>query len=76
MDRYQIRVAGHLDQRRARFLDCEELRLLPGGGSLLIVAAADQAALYGLLARLRDAGLGLIAVECTPMSKEDPNDAD
>jgi hypothetical protein len=63
MDRYEIRVAGHLDQRRAGFLGCEELRLLPGGDSLLAFAAVDQAALYGLLARLRDAGLGLIAVE-------------
>jgi hypothetical protein len=63
MDRYEIRVAGHLDQRRACFLGCEELRLLPDGDSLLVVAAVDQAALYGLLTRLRDAGLGLIAVE-------------
>jgi hypothetical protein len=76
MDRYEIRVAGHLDQRRAQFLGCEELRLLLGGDSLLIFAAADQAALYGLLARLRDAGLGLVAVERTPMSKEDSDAAD
>jgi hypothetical protein len=75
MDRYEIRVAGHLDQRHARFLGCDDLLLLPGGGSLLVLAAADQAALYGLLARLRDAGLGLIAVERTPMSKEDSDDA-
>lgn len=63
MNRYEIRVAGHLDQRRARFLGCEELRLLPGGDSLLIFAAVDQAALYGLMTRLRDAGLGLIAAQ-------------
>jgi hypothetical protein len=63
MNRYEIRVAGHLDQRRARFLGCEELRLLPNGDSLLIFAAVDQAALYGLMTRLRDAGLGLIAAE-------------
>ena len=68
MDRYEIRVAGHLDQRRARFLGCEELRLLPDGDSLLIFAAVDQAALYGLLTRLRDAGLGLIAAERMPES--------
>jgi hypothetical protein len=76
MDRYEIRVAGHLGGRRAQFLGCEELRLLPGGDSLLIFAAADQAALYGLVARLRDAGLGLIAVERTPMPKEDSDAAD
>ena len=68
MDRYEIRVAGHLDQRRARLLDCEELRLLPEGDSLLVFAAVDQAALYGLLTRLRDAGLELVVAERMPAS--------
>jgi hypothetical protein len=63
MDRYEIRVAGHLDQRRVRALGCEELRLLPGGTSVLVFRAADQAALYGLMTRLRDAGLELVAAE-------------
>lgn len=63
MDRYEIRVAGHLSRRRAQALGCDELRLLPGGDSLLRFAAVDQAALYGLLARLRDAGLELLAAE-------------
>lgn len=66
MERYEIRVAGRLGERRARALACEELRLLPGGGSLLVFAAVDQAALYGLLARLRDAGLELESVERAP----------
>ena len=70
MDRYEIRVAGHLDQRRARFLGCEGLRPLPGGDSLLIYESVDQAALYGLLTRLRDAGLGLVAAERMPASAE------
>lgn len=63
MDRYEIRVAGHLTERRARSLGCEALRLLPDGDSQLTFAAVDQAALYGLLTRLRDAGLGLVAAE-------------
>ena len=74
MDRYEIRVAGHLDQRRAHALGCEELRLLPGGDSLLVFAAVDQAALYGLLTRLRDAGLELIAAERVPAPAESVND--
>jgi hypothetical protein len=74
MDHYEIRVTGHLDQRRARFLGCEELRLLPDGGSLLIFVAVDQAALYGLLTRLRDAGLELVAAERMPASRESMND--
>lgn len=70
MDRYEIRVTGHLDERRARSLGCEELRLLPGGTSLLAFRAADQAALYGLLARLRDAGLGLVSAEVVRTAAE------
>jgi hypothetical protein len=69
MNRYEIRVAGHLDQRRVASLGCEELRLLADGDSLLIFAAVDQAALYGLLTRLRDAGLGLIAAERLPAAE-------
>jgi hypothetical protein len=61
MDHYEIQVVGHLDQRRAHALGCELLRLLPDGRSVLTFAAVDQAALYGLLARLRDAGLELVA---------------
>ncbi len=68
MDRYEIRVAGHLSQRRADSFGCEELRLLPGGDSLLIFRAVDQAALYGLLTRLRDAGLELVAAERTALT--------
>ena len=73
MNRYEIRVAGHLDRRRAQALGCEEVRLLPGGGSLLVFAAVDQAALYGLLTRLRDAGLELIAAERVPVSVAQTN---
>jgi hypothetical protein len=69
MDRYEIRVAGHLDRRRASSLGCDELRLLPGGESLLVFCAVDQAALYGLLTRLRDAGLRLVAAQRVPAAQ-------
>lgn len=71
MDRYEIRVAGHLSERRAHALGCDDLRLLPDGDSLLTFAAVDQAALYGLLARLRDAGLELLAAERVPGQAKD-----
>jgi hypothetical protein len=63
MNRYEIRVVGHLDARRARALGCRECRWLPDGESILTADTLDQAATYGLLARIRDAGLELIAVE-------------
>ena len=70
MDRYEIRVAGHIDKRRADALGCDELRLLPDGGSQLVFVAVDQAALYGLITRLRDAGIELVAVRRVDMSTE------
>ena len=70
MDHYEIRVAAHIDQRRARSLGCDQLRPLPDGDSILVFEAVDQAALYGLLTRLRDAGLGLVAVERMPVLAE------
>ena len=66
MDQYEIQVVGHLDQRRARALGCEQLRLLPSRVSVLTFAAVDQAALFGLLGRLRDAGLELVAAGRIP----------
>ncbi len=79
MEHYEIEVVGHLDRRRARALGCELRRLLPGGRSVLRFAAPDQAALYGLLARLRDAGLELVAAGriAGPVSSEGgPHGAD
>lgn len=61
MERYEIRIAGPIGKRRAAALGCE----LEKGGmdtSVLGFEATDQAALYGLLSRLRDAGFALVAV--------------
>jgi hypothetical protein len=66
MERYEIRVTGHIGQRRANALECESVRLLPDGHSLLVFTAVDQSALYGLLGRLRDAGLELVSVDRAP----------
>lgn len=66
MNRYTIRVVGHVDVRRARALGCEECHWLPEGDSVLVFASVDQAATYGLLSRLRDAGLELVTVDRVP----------
>jgi hypothetical protein len=70
VDIYEIRVAGHLSRRMAQAFGCGGLRLLPDGSSMLTFAAADQAALYGLLTRLRDAGLELLAAQRVPAPTE------
>jgi hypothetical protein len=70
MDTFELRVAGHLSRRRAQDLGCGGLQLRRDGSSMLTFAAADQAALHGLLTRLRDAGLELLAVERVPVPTE------
>ncbi len=62
MLRYEIRVRGHLDLRRARGLGAQACRWLPEGESVLPFDVPDQAALYSLFARLRDSGLELVAL--------------
>ena len=63
---YEIRRAGHLDARRAARFDGLALRLEPDGTSVLSGPIADQAALHGLLQRVRDLGIPLVSV--TPIS--------
>ena len=60
---YQIRVQGHLDQSWSAWFDNLTIQHDPDGGTTLAGLVADQAALYGLLTRLRDAGLELVAAE-------------
>ena len=60
---YEIRVKGILDGRwTARF---EDLQISCDGEETVICSpVADQAALHGLLTKVRDLGLFLISVRC------------
>ncbi len=60
--RYAIRVGGHLDTRWSASLDGARLTHEPDGTTSIDCPATDQAALHGLLGRIRDAGLSLISV--------------
>jgi hypothetical protein len=60
--RYEIRVQGHLEPRWAARFDGMTLTTEVGGITCIHGTVADQAALHGLLAKLRDVGLPLISV--------------
>jgi hypothetical protein len=61
--RYEITVEANLGRRRwSRWFDGMELRAAEDGTTVLSGVVADQAALHGLLAKVRDLGLPLIAV--------------
>jgi hypothetical protein len=59
---YQFRVQGHLEPRRARWFNDMTLALSENGESVLTGPVADQAALHGLLKKVRDLGLPLLSV--------------
>jgi hypothetical protein len=59
---YEIRVRGHLDHRWADRLGVPSLTHESDGTTILRGIADDQAALHGLLQRIRDLGLPLISV--------------
>ena len=59
---YEIRMEGHLSISWSEMFDGMQITLTPDGETILSGAVADQAALHGLLARIRDLNLTLISV--------------
>jgi hypothetical protein len=62
---YQIRLQGHLDDRWSAWLDNLTVVHEDDGTTLLRGTLTDQAALYGVLIKIRDLGLLLLSVEQT-----------
>lgn len=67
---YQIRVKGRLDQNWSSWFDNMALTF-ENGLTTISGTVADQAALHGLLAKIRDLGLTLIEVRQIAPGKED-----
>ena len=63
-ERYEIRLKGHLDARWAARFDGLSLSHDIDGTTVLDGPVADQAALHGLLQKIRDIGLPLVSVIC------------
>ena len=69
--RYQIRVQGHLRPEWAEWFDDMTITHEANGTTTLSGPVADQAALHGLLIKVRDLGLELIVV-----NRVEPDQAD
>ena len=60
--RYEIRLKGHLETRWVAWFDGLTLTHQSDGTTVIHGHVADQAALHGLLQKVRDAGLPLVSV--------------
>ncbi len=69
-DYYKIRVKGHLEKHWETWFDGMTLTAKPIGETLLSGLVRDQAALHGVIDRIRDLGLPLLSVRRV----EPPND--
>ena len=70
---YEIRLKGQLNARWADWFDGMTIRLDNNGDTLLSGPVVDQAALHGLLKKVRDVGLTLLSVNTVrPEGTENP----
>jgi hypothetical protein len=68
---YEIRLKGHLDSRWAAWFDGLSLTHDSDGTTVISGPVLDQAALHGLLQRVRDVGIPLVSV-----AQIDPDEPD
>ena len=73
-DFYQIRVKGHLDDKWSDWFEGLVITLEANGETLLSGPVADQAALYGLLKKVRNLGLTLLSVNRVEPNVGSPSD--
>ena len=59
---YQIRIKGHLGTQRMDWFEGLTITLEEDGNTLLTGSLIDQAALHGVLKKIRDLGLPLVSV--------------
>ena len=72
---YQIRIEGHLGHQWTDWLGDVTIRLEDNGETLITGPVVDQAALYGLLRKVRDLGMPLLSVVRLKPGQPDPPDA-
>jgi len=65
---YEIRIKGHLDDRWAEWLEGLTFMQASDGTTLLEGLLPDQAALHGVLNKIRDLDLPIISVQLSEPS--------
>jgi hypothetical protein len=68
---YEIRIEGHLENRWANWFEGLTITALDNGETLLTGPVVDQAALHGVLRKVRDLGMPLLLVTRVRPSQAD-----
>ncbi len=68
---YEIRIKGHLDDKWVDWFDGLSITREDNGETLLRGLVVDQAALHGLLRRVRDLGMPLLSITYAAPSQAD-----
>jgi len=71
---YQIRLQGHLGRQWADWFQGLTITLEDNGDTVLTGAVVDQAALHGLLRKIRDLGILLLSVNRVELGQADAPD--
>jgi hypothetical protein len=71
---YQIRIKGHLGRQWTGWFGGLVITLEEDGDTLLTGPVVDQAALYGLLKKVRDLGMPLLSVIRVKPGQADASD--
>jgi hypothetical protein len=72
---YQIRIKGHLGREWTDWFEGLAITLEEDGDTLLTGPVVDQAALHGLLKKVRDLGLPLVSVSPVEPGRADTSNA-
>jgi hypothetical protein len=71
---YQIRIKGHLDRQWTDWFEGLAITLEDNGETLLTGPVVDQAALYGVLRKVRDVAIPLLSVVCVKSGQAESSD--
>jgi hypothetical protein len=73
MQKVEIRLEGCLDRHWEEWFEGVAIRLNGNGDTIMAGNVVDQAALFGLIGKLRDLGVTILAISFNDQEDDEPN---